>query len=180
MVEEEEHQISGVVAIGFENGKLPLERLHNDEGSTFELHVADGGFDRDLAREILKIPLSVPIRPMGYHICADSTRWQAIFDMVMVTICKFVRLRLLFHYGSTQETMYAMMTHGIPVSAIPITDSGDVDLSYHQAWIQERLQLERQRRQDKQISEEIERSARDRLGSSGIQEQNVCPRPPKP
>ena len=159
MVEEEEHQISGVVAIGFENGKLPLERLHSDEGSTFELRAADGGFDRDLAREILKIPLSVPIRPMGYHICADSTRWQAIFDMVMVTLCKFVRLRLLFHYGTQQETMYAMMTHGIPVHAIPITDSGDADLSHHQAWIQERMQLERRRRLDYQETEELKRSA---------------------
>jgi hypothetical protein len=151
MVEEEEHQISGVVAIGFENGKLPLERFRNEESSVFELNAVDGGFDRELAREILKMPLSVPVRPMGYHICADSSRWQSIFDMVMVTICKFVRVRLRFHYGTQQETMYAMMTHGIPVNAIPIKDSGDVDLSHHQAWIEKRRQLEEQRRRDTQL-----------------------------
>lgn len=155
MVEEEEHQISGVVAIGFENGRLPLERLDNEE-SMVDLHAVDGGFDRDLAREILKIPLSVPIRPMGYHICADSTRWQAIFDMVTVTICKFVRVRLRFHYGTRQETMYAMMTHGIPVNAIPINDSGDVDLSHHKAWIEQRCRLEEQRRRNGQLTEVME------------------------
>ncbi len=146
MVEEEAHQIAGVVAIGFENGKLPLERFENDEGPMFDLHAADGGFDRDLAREILKIPLSVPIRPMGYHICADNTQWQAIFDMVMVTICKFVRVRLRFHYGSQQETKYAMMTHGIPVDSFPVTPSGNVDLEHHYTWIEHRREIERQRR----------------------------------
>jgi len=150
MVEDEEHQISGVVAIGFENGKLPLERFEHEEGSIFELHGSDGGFDRDLAREILRVPLSVPIRPMGYHICADNSRWQAIFEMIMVTICNFVKLRLRFHYGTHQEILYALMTHGIPVHTIPVKDSGDVDLSHHHAWIQDRLQLEQRRRETKQ------------------------------
>lgn len=148
MVEDEEHQKSGVVAIGFEVGKLPLERFENSEqdDANFDLNAKDGGFDRNLAREILKIPLSVPIRPMGYHICADSSQWQSIFDMVMVTLCKFVRVRLRFHYGTRQETAYAMMTHGIPVDALPIKDSGDVDLSNHRAWIQKRLEIEERRR----------------------------------
>lgn len=163
MVEEEAHQISGVVAIGFENGKLPLERFErdsahdhdgDDDPSMFDVHAADGGFDRDLAREILKIPLSVPIRPMGYHISSDSTQWQAIFDMVMVTICKFVRVRLRFHYGTTQETTYAMMTHGIPVEAFPITPSGEIDLRNHYAWIEQRRELEHQRRLQKEQQEQ--------------------------
>lgn len=152
MVEDEEHQKSGVVAIGFENGKLPLERFDNDVDSSFDLSVNDVGFDRDLAREILKIPLSVPIRPMGYHICADSTQWQSIFDMVLSTICKFVRVRIRFHYGTTQETKYALMTHGIPVDSFPITETGDVDLSSHHAWIDSRRQLEEARRLEKSSS----------------------------
>jgi hypothetical protein len=146
MVEDEEHQKKGVVGIGFENGKLPLERFENVEGSMFDLHAPDGGFDRDLAREILKIPLSVPIRPMGYHICADTNQWQSIFDMVAVTLCRFVRLRIRFHYGTEQETKYAMMTHGIPVDAIPVTPSGQVDLTDHFHWIEHRRQLEASRR----------------------------------
>jgi hypothetical protein len=52
-----------------------------------------------LTRGILRIPLSVPVRVMGYHVCADAHQWQGIFDMVLVTLCKFVRIRLRLHYG---------------------------------------------------------------------------------
>ena len=99
IVEEEAHQRSGIIAIGYENGRLPLERYDQAKDAMFDMHAAEGGFDRELARGILSIPLSLPIRPVGYHICADSTQWQGISDMVMVTVCKFVRLRMRFHYG---------------------------------------------------------------------------------
>jgi hypothetical protein len=149
MVEDEEHQKSGVVAIGFENGKLPLQRFDcSPDESRFDMFAAsdDCGFDRDLARGILTIPLSVPIRPMGYHICADSNQWEGIFDMVVSTLCKFVRLRIRFHYGTMQENKYAMMTHGIPVDTIPVTCEGEVHLANHLRWIEHRRELEAARR----------------------------------
>lgn len=148
MVEDEEHQKKGVVAIGFENGKLPLQRLDYDddaeESSTFDMA---GGFDRNLARGILIIPLSIPACPMGYHICSDSTQWEGVFDMVVSSICKFVRLRLRFHYGTMQENKYAMMTHGIPADCIPVTSEGELDLTNHQRWIEHRTELEAARRE---------------------------------
>jgi hypothetical protein len=148
IVEEEEAQKSGIVAIGFENGKRPLERFDNqsleEAGASYDLHAtsSDGGFDRDLARGILSLPLSLPIRPVGYHICADSSQWQGISDMVSVTLCKFVRLRLRFHYGTTQEAKYQLMTNGVPADSIPVTDDGEIDLTYHMEWIEHRRQLE--------------------------------------
>ena len=152
LVEEEAHQISGIVALGFENGKTPLERFDETAlfgSATYDLHATPhsyGGFDRDLARGILRIPLSLPIRPVGYHITADDAQWQGISDMVMVTVCKFVRLRLRFHFGSMQETKYKLMTNGIPVDAIPVRDDGEVDLTNHFRWIEHRRQLESDRR----------------------------------
>jgi hypothetical protein len=50
----------------------------------FDMQAADGGFDKELTRGILRMPLSVPIRPMGYHVCANTT-YQGIFDMLLVT-----------------------------------------------------------------------------------------------
>jgi hypothetical protein len=156
IVEDERHQKSGVVAIGYENGKAPIERfdnptyMMNDSGATYyDLHstLSDGGFDRDLARGILSLPLSLPIRPVGYHICADNSQWAGISDMVSVTVCKFVRLRLRFHYGTMQETMYKLMTNGIPVDSIPVTPEGDIDLTYHKLWIEKRKRLETERSQ---------------------------------
>lgn len=102
MIEDEEHQASGIVTLGFENGKVPLERFENveDDDSKFDMHAADGGFDKELARGILRIPTSIPVRFMSFHICADYTHhWQGVFDMVVVTLCKFVRIRLRLHYG---------------------------------------------------------------------------------
>jgi hypothetical protein len=156
MVEDEEHQRSGIVAIGYENGKTPIERFDNptlmpneedDGGATYDVHAtfSDGGFDRDLARGILSLPLSLPIRPVGYHICADNSQWQGISDMVSVTICKFVRLRLRFHYGTMQETLYKLMTNGVPVDSIPVTSEGEIVLSAHQRWIEQRRELEKAR-----------------------------------
>jgi len=154
IVEDEEHQKSGIIAIGYENGKLPLERFDNamslqQAGAMYDLHAtsSDGGFDRDLARGILSLPLSLPIRPVGYHICADSSQWQGVSDMVTVTVCKFVRLRLRFHYGTMQETMYKLMTNGIPVDSIPVTVEGEIDLAYHTKWIEHRRRLEMERSQ---------------------------------
>jgi hypothetical protein len=132
MVEDEEHQVSGVVAVGYENGRLPLERFdHTESGDMSEMHAADGGFDKEMARGVLSLTLSLPIRPMGQHITADTTQWQGIFDMVAAIICKYERLRLRFHYGTQLEVNYALMTHGIPVDTLPVTPGGDVDVTYH-------------------------------------------------
>lgn len=153
LVEDEAHQKSGIVAIGFENGKTPLERFDgttrsDDSAMLYDLNTTPhsyGGFDRDLARGILRLPLSLPVRPVGYHITADDAQWQGISDMVMVTLCKFIRLRLRFHFGTMQETKYKLMTSGIPVDAIPVRDDGEVDLTNHFRWIEHRRQLELER-----------------------------------
>ena len=151
IIEDEEHQKKGVVAIGFENGKLPLQRLDvvgEDDQSTHTFDMfTDEGFDRDLARGILVIPLSIPARPVAYHICSDSNRWEGIFDMVLSTLCKYVRLRMRMHYGTMQENKYAMMTHGIPGDVIPVTPEGEIELDDHQRWIAHRRQLEEARRE---------------------------------
>jgi hypothetical protein len=99
ILEDEINQVKGVVAVGYEIGRVPLERFDGLEETDFEMFNADGGFDRDLAREIISIPLSVPVRPVGYHLCTDSEQWLGILNMVMATLCKFMRLRMRIHHG---------------------------------------------------------------------------------
>ena len=65
-----------------------------------------GGFDRDLARDIISIPLSIPVRPVGYHLCTDSQQWVGILDMIMATLCKFVRLRMRIHRGTLLSSVF--------------------------------------------------------------------------
>lgn len=149
MLEDEVNQVKGVVAIGYELFRVPLQRFdHNNiaEDRDFEMFGAEGGFDRELAREIIRIPLSVPARPVGYHLCCDSHQWVGILEMIMVTLCKFVRLRMRIHNGSEQECKYALLTSGMPAECIPVDSCGDLDLTNHNEWIWERERLEELRR----------------------------------
>lgn len=150
MLEDEVNQVKGVVAIGYELFRVPLQRFDIAEESDFEMFDAEGGFDRELAREIIRIPLSVPARPVGYHLCTDSHQWVGILEMIMVTLCKFVRLRMRIHHGSEQECKYALMTSGMPADCIPVDDCGNIELTHHQEWIQTRSKLEEIRRNDVQ------------------------------
>jgi hypothetical protein len=140
ILEDPINQIKGVVAVGYEVGKLPLDRFDGlgEEESGFEMSNAEGGFDRDLARQIVSVPLSVPVRPVGYHLCTDSHQWVHILNIIMVTLCKFIRLRMRIHHGSDQECKYALMTHGLPTGCIPVDTEGNVTLSFHKDWIQQR------------------------------------------
>ena len=147
MLEDEVNQVKGVVAIGYELFRVPLQRFDIAEESDFEMFDAEGGFDRELAREIIRIPLSVPARPVGYHLCTDSHQWVGILEMVMVTLCKFVRLRMRIHHGSEQECKYALMTSGMPADCIPVHDNGSIDLTNHNEWIRGRALLEQTRRE---------------------------------
>jgi hypothetical protein len=144
ILEDPVNQIKGVVAVGYEVGRLPLDRFDGlGEGDVgFEMYNADGGFDRDLARQIVSVPLSVPARPVGYHLCTDSHQWVGILNMVMVTLCKFIRLRMRIHHGSDQECKYALMTHGLPTGCIPVDSEGNVDLTMHMDWIENRRHID--------------------------------------
>ncbi|KAL3930374.1 MAG: hypothetical protein SGARI_004501, partial [Bacillariaceae sp.] len=144
ILEDPVNQMKGVVAVGYEVGKVPLDRFDGigEEEEGFEMYNAEGGFDRDLARQIVSVPLSVPARPVGYHLCTDSQQWVGILNMIMVTLCKFIRLRMRIHHGSDQECKYALMTHGLPTSCIPVDAQGNVTLSYHQDWIEKRRHID--------------------------------------
>ncbi|MGK3736265.1 MAG: hypothetical protein ACI8RD_006527 [Bacillariaceae sp.] len=177
MLEDPINQMKGVVAVGYEVGKVPLDKFHSMNGTEedsegeeieddnsdndgsgggeddidftsssgaggFEISYADdmnsGGFDREMAREIISIPLSVPVRPAGYHLCTDSHQWVGILNTVLVTMCKLVRLRMRIHHGTDQECKYVLMTHGISSDSIPVDETGYMSLTNHIEWIEQR------------------------------------------
>jgi hypothetical protein len=181
ILEDPINQMKGVVAVGYEVGKVPLDKFNSSNGTEedseeeeidddddnnndgigigigedydigftsssgtggFEMSYADdnnsGGFDREMARGIISIPLSVPVRPAGYHLCTDSHQWVGILNTVLVTMCKLVRLRMRIHHGTDQECKYVLMTHGISSDSIPVDDTGDMSLTNHIEWIEQR------------------------------------------
>ena len=44
--------------------------------------------------------------------------------------------------GSDQEIKYALMTHGFPVDTIPVNKEGEIDLSNHLKWVENRMILD--------------------------------------
>jgi hypothetical protein len=154
ILEDPMNQKKGVVALGYEVGRAPLDRFDGTEDyeglAGFEMasdHTnMNGGFDKTLAREIVSVPLSVPARPVGYHLCTDSHQWVGILNMVMVTLCKFVRLRMRIHHGTDQECKYALMTHGMPTDCVPVDPDGMMSLTNHLEWIEGRRILDGQKR----------------------------------
>lgn len=146
ILEDEVNQVKGVVALGYELFRVPLERFDIEDEKEFEIFDSQGGFDRELAREIIRIPLSVPVRPVGYHLCTDSDQWLGILEMIMSTLCRFVRLRMRIHHGSEQECKYFLMTSGMPADSIPVDEYGTINLYNHNKWMQERARREGERR----------------------------------
>jgi len=157
ILEDPINQMKGVVAVGYEVGKVPLDKFDgtqvqledDDLVEGFQIDSLDGGFDRVLAREIVSVPLSVPARPVGYHLCTDSHQWIGILNMVMVTLCKFIRLRMRIHHGTDQECKYALMTHGMPTDSVPVDETGILSLVNHLEWIEQRKIIDAQKHQTK-------------------------------
>mmetsp|Transcript_8574 Transcript_8574/g.21078 ORF Transcript_8574/g.21078 Transcript_8574/m.21078 type:complete len:491 (-) Transcript_8574:216-1688(-) len=147
ILEDPVNQMKGVVAVGYEVGRVPLDKFNDtiDDAFGFEMDDMNGGFDRTLAREIVSVPLSVPARPVGYHLCTDSHQWVGILNMVMVTLCKFIRLRMRIHHGTDQECKYALMTHGMPTDCVPVDGCGYLSLTNHLEWIDHRRILDAQK-----------------------------------
>lgn len=46
------------------------------------------------------------------------------------------------------EVHYELMTYGIPTTVLPLNTEGAVDLEYHKKWLQQRRQLEADRRKE--------------------------------
>eukprot|EP00980_Cylindrotheca_fusiformis_P013457 scaffold3437_cov113-Cylindrotheca_fusiformis.AAC.24 len=79
------------------------EEEEEEEAEHFSFEMSShghGGFDRELSKQITTIPLAVPVRPVSYHLCTDSDQWVATLNMVIATICKFMRLRMRLHHGT--------------------------------------------------------------------------------
>lgn len=112
----------------------------------------DGRKDMALPRPseqqlIRKFFRAIPVRICGIHFCFPDTPFyrmaRAIFTLTVGAAEH--RNRLRFHVGEETELKYQVGTFGVPVSQIPITETGNVKKGSFQKWIAMRV-----------ISEEIE------------------------
>ena len=86
---------------------------------------------------VKKLFRAIPLRICGIHFCFPDSPFyrmaKAMFTLVIGTAEN--RNRLRFHTGEETELKYQVGTFGIPVSQIPITETGNVKRGNFQKWI---------------------------------------------
>jgi len=92
--------------------------------------------------------LSAPVRYCAIHSCYPDTPIfriiKAAYSLGMHT-SESTKFRLKFHTGTETENRYKLMSYGIPVEQLPITNSGKVKSGCLQQWMNARIIIEKQR-----------------------------------
>jgi hypothetical protein len=123
-LEDKETQKRGIVLISYSNG-APVR-----------------GHDKIF--KISKLIRSVPLRPVGLHVCVDDPKIEFIATLGALLIGSQNRARFRCHSGTDLEVQYKLMTFGIPSTLLPISTTGEMDMATHQKWLEGRRHLEQQ------------------------------------
>eukprot|EP00533_Pseudo-nitzschia_delicatissima_P002068 CAMPEP_0116086738 /NCGR_PEP_ID=MMETSP0327-20121206/5009_1 /TAXON_ID=44447 /ORGANISM="Pseudo-nitzschia delicatissima, Strain B596" /LENGTH=487 /DNA_ID=CAMNT_0003577797 /DNA_START=127 /DNA_END=1586 /DNA_ORIENTATION=- len=98
--------------------------------------------------KLARFILSAPVRYCAIHCCYPDTPIfrliKAAYSLGMHT-SDSTKFRLKFHTGTQTETRYQLMSYGIPVEQLPITNSGKVKSGSLQQWLNARTIIEKQR-----------------------------------
>jgi len=109
----------------------------------------DGRKDMPLPRPseqqlVKKLFMAIPLRICGIHFCFPDSPFyrmaRAIFTLTIGAVEH--RNRLRFHIGEETELKYQVGTFGVPVSQIPITETGNIKRGSFQKWIGMRMIVE--------------------------------------
>jgi len=99
---------------------------------------------------VRKFFAALPLRICGIHFCfSDSPFYRmarAIFTLTVGAIEH--RNRLRFHVGEVTELKYQVGTFGVPVSQIPVTETGNIKTGSFHRWIVMRKIVETRREKE--------------------------------
>jgi len=126
-LEDVKTETNGVVLVNYELGAVREER--NDVFYRRMLHWGN----------VLR---ALPLRVASIHWCVDnhSMKQSDNLTVLMLGGSNFVRVRL--HAGSDMEVQYNLNSFGIPTSLLPVSMSGEVELSFHNEFLQKRKKIE--------------------------------------
>lgn len=81
----------------------------------------------------------VPLRVSAAHICLPTEpKSQLLLALLLLALPKAERARTRMHLGNPTECRYKLMTFGVPVRDLPLTDSGRLKNKYLTSWIKTR------------------------------------------
>lgn len=131
MVESEETQKKGAIAVLYVVGE----------------HYKDKNGGSGLGK-LGKLVDSLPIHWAGFHFCCDDVVQFVLIQALVMTFPKHLAAKFRCHKGTHIECMYGMRSYGVPLSAIPIPDTGEnkPPLMYeHMIWYQNRERIDREK-----------------------------------
>eukprot|EP00934_Nitzschia_sp_Nitz4_P002333 Nitzschia sp. Nitz4//scaffold80_size88189//78525//80210//NITZ4_005094-RA/size88189-augustus-gene-0.52-mRNA-1//-1//CDS//3329558651//2333//frame0 len=104
----------------------------------------DPDVSSELRQEMFDSFTWLPMRPYNsVHLCMDDTITKHLLGRVQVAMSPpSFRYCYRIHKGSTTEVLYAMLSYGIPMEAVPVTGSGAVKTKDLQKWIARRKSRE--------------------------------------
>ena len=118
LAEDEENQKRGLVVIAIHMGSIDLRRANPT-----------------LAREHPRIMSWLPIRVCALHCCTDDSLTACFFRVALVGAPADIRARHRFHIGTYTELMYSLLSYGIPVDLLPLSESGAIKKTTLNRWI---------------------------------------------
>jgi hypothetical protein len=93
---------------------------------------------RETLRKLGMVVDGLPMRVGSYHYCLESSAMRTIANALAMLMGNNTSVRYRFHSGTHLEIIYQMMTFGIPHRFFPFSANGEVDVTRHQAFIEER------------------------------------------
>ncbi|CAJ1958684.1 unnamed protein product [Cylindrotheca closterium] len=125
-------QKNGFVMIGFNTGKNRV-------------------MDRGAAWAVQKIARLIPMRMSSIHFCYDALTMKPMMTVAMMVMGARRRVRFRSHYGTCKEHRYKLLTFGLPVGAMPVTEDGEPKTKAHRAWVKSLQQQEENSTMSKNI-----------------------------
>lgn len=125
VAEDIETQRNGIVCIGYNLGQTKI-------------------LGRDAWYGLGSLLQGLPLRVASLHFCADNAALRTAVDLAALALGSNHGTRYRFHSGTHLEVIYQLMTFGIPQNILPMSVMGDIDVSHHRAFLQERQYWEEQ------------------------------------
>jgi hypothetical protein len=99
--------------------------------------------DKREVQEAERVFAAVPIRNTAMHHCFPNTAvFQLTKAVIILSLGVETTTRMKFHTDDDIQTIYQLMTYGIPVDLIPRTGTGNIKTKNHQHWIKTRKVIE--------------------------------------
>jgi hypothetical protein len=98
--------------------------------------------DLEIVRKTGKLRNTLPVRFNSAHFCYNDPLMLPVLNLGMFLMGTHTRLRFRTHYGTHEECLCTMSSFGIPISALPVSPRGELNLKTHRTFMAMRRAIE--------------------------------------